>query len=408
MLNTLLLAFFMAVPAALTQDVATPDTAEEDALSELYFQTVGGTDRWLFDLSMEPGDQASLSVVMGNAGAVEFEGTTYAADSYSMVNGGFAIHDRNAEQTGISTWLNYPTETFTVSPGEGIEREFTVVVPEDAAPGEYVAGLAWETMDDELVSQTDSPTGFQLQTFHRIIIGVRIVVPGDMAPAIELGDPSYIAGPPLNKISVPITNTGNQRVELGGSIRVTNDSGEAILESPIQLGRIYGGHETTIEVVLENPIAEGEYRVDVELSDESGVVQGSLESSSMNVFSETDAIASEDATVQVSAAEILAMPSADDIQYVDVNVTILNAGPPATQVQPVLVSSVDGIETERFPLGQPLSLEAGDTDLSSRYVPAGGWKSGEWEFTVELEIMDPSGELILVVSQPIDTVISIP
>ncbi|HET8524959.1 MAG TPA: hypothetical protein VFL82_17130, partial [Thermomicrobiales bacterium] len=83
-----------------------------------------------FALTMEAGSDKSLAVDLGNAGTEPVAARTYAADVYTLINGGFGVRDEDASSTGTTTWLDYPAETLQLPPRKMIERTFTVHVPE--------------------------------------------------------------------------------------------------------------------------------------------------------------------------------------------------------------------------------------------------------------------------------------
>ena len=101
-------------------------------------------------------------------------------------------------------------------------------------------------------------------------------------------------------------------------------------------------------------------------------------------------------------------PSADDVQFATVDAVISNNGEPVANAQLSLIASVNGEEVERFPISQSLSLPTGETPITTRYIPATGWTSGEWTFELLLETVDPSGAAVVVGRQAIEGSITIP
>ena len=60
-----------------------------------------------FDLAMQPGESRRLEVQIGNDGSVAIAARTYAADVYTIVNGGFGGRLRDEVTTGTTRWLTY-------------------------------------------------------------------------------------------------------------------------------------------------------------------------------------------------------------------------------------------------------------------------------------------------------------
>ncbi|MFA6112176.1 MAG: DUF916 domain-containing protein, partial [Candidatus Latescibacterota bacterium] len=97
-----------------------------------------------FDLVIKPGQSQQLTVELGNHGSATIPARTYAADAYSLINGGFGAGTRDSTPTGTTTWLSYPTEVLQLPAGQAATRDLTVSVPAGTAPGEYISSLILE------------------------------------------------------------------------------------------------------------------------------------------------------------------------------------------------------------------------------------------------------------------------
>lgn len=391
---------------AATPTAATPAADEPPPQPSIAFYPAEETPGGYYNAELEPGEQATFSVVLGNSGEVDFDAVTYAADAYSIRNGGFGLEDLDSEQTGPTTWLDYPTEEFSTVAGEGIEREFTVAVPADTAPGEYVTGIAMQTADP--VNEEADEGMFRLNQYYRTVIGIRILVPGDLAPAIEFGEPAFIVEGAVPAIVVPITNTGNQQTTPAGEIRVTDQDGNILMSAPVQMGRVYGGHETELWLGLSEPLPNGDYEITVVLDDEDKDLHAELPATVFVVSDSAGQEMAEQAPITISDVAFTPMPDADNIQFAAIDATITNTGDPVTNAQLSLIAKVDGEEVERFPISQSLSLPEGDTDVSTRYLPLTGWTSGEWTFELLVETVEPSGAAVVAASQPVEGTVDIP
>ncbi|MER3485703.1 MAG: hypothetical protein C4345_06815, partial [Chloroflexota bacterium] len=89
-------------------------------------------------VTLEPGSQARIPVELANLGESTVEARTYAADAYSLANGGFGVRSGADFRTGPTTWLEYPTRVLALNPGQAVIQSVTITVPNDAhrgAPG---------------------------------------------------------------------------------------------------------------------------------------------------------------------------------------------------------------------------------------------------------------------------------
>jgi len=188
MVVAVMMICFPAMPAHAFQDnPSTPDASAEstpvlDAGPAFVIRPQDGVDGDYFTLEAEAGTTSELTIVLGNADDEPLELLTYVNDAVPMINGGFAVADPEVKATGPATWIDYPSETFEFAPGEGVTRTFTVTVPDDAEPGQYIAGISLQTAEPLEVEGTD--------LFNQIIrktIAVFIIVPGEETPAFNLG-----------------------------------------------------------------------------------------------------------------------------------------------------------------------------------------------------------------------------
>ena len=82
-----------------------------------------------FDLTMDPGESRAFAVNIGNDGEAAISARTYAADVYTIINGGFGGRLRDDPRTGMTEWIDFPTDVVDLAPGEGTHRSFKVTVP---------------------------------------------------------------------------------------------------------------------------------------------------------------------------------------------------------------------------------------------------------------------------------------
>jgi len=214
----ILMMFLLAGPgrAALQSDASSPTagagaTPEAGTSSIFVIRPVEGADGDYFSLVAEPGSTHELTVVLGNADDAVLSLRTYANDAVPVANGGFSLAEEDVTPTGIATWIDYPAETFEFAPGADIERSFSVAIPDDAAPGQYIAGLALQTAEPLAVEGTS--------LFDQIIrkeVAVFIIIPGPETPEFTLGEPAYVTGESVDRIDIPVVNSGNVLVKPQG------------------------------------------------------------------------------------------------------------------------------------------------------------------------------------------------
>ncbi len=377
------LALVSALPAGAQQAGASTPVAggtPENVGPRFVIRPVDGVDGDYFTLTAKAGTNNKLVVVLQNVDDEALSLRTFASDVLPVVNGGFAVTSEATPPTGTATWLDYPAETFDFASGEGVERTFTVTIPEDAAPGQYIAGLTLETAEPLEVEGTNL-----LQQVIQKSIAVFILVPGPEQPEFSLSDPEFVADPSAPRVEVQVVNSGNVLVKPAGELTLTNDSGKAVFSAPIQMGSVYAGMTVLLSVALAPSVPDGDYQMSVDLKDEETGVSAELPSQTITVSHEIEAPAQ-----FTLAGSVTLMPDAAKPSFADVAVTISNSGVAATQSELLLEASRDGELVETFTLAPSLALPPGDTVVTQRYIPPAGWDAGAWTFVITLNLIDPS------------------
>lgn len=369
-----------ALAPASAQEASPDATPPVDTGPAFVIHPVDGHDGDYFTVEAEAGSTTELTVVLGNADDEPMDLRTYANDAVPMTNGGFAVASSDVEPTGTATWLDYAPEVMTFEPGKGIERTFTLTVPDDAAPGQHIAGLVLETAEPLEVEGSN--------LFNQIIrkaIAVFIIVPGEEQPAFSLDAPQVIQDRQGASVEVPVMNTGNVLVKPVGTLELIDEAGQVVYSSPVRMGSVYAGTTAPLSVRVGPEVAAGTYTVSVSLSDEQTGTTASLEGQAVE-------LAPEDApSVALSMeAAVTLSPDATAPAFADVSATITNDGETVPEAQVLLDVTRDGEAVETFTLDPGLSLENGVTEVSQRYVPPTGWEAGTWEFVVRLAVIDPA------------------
>jgi hypothetical protein len=252
----LLIFFSLVLPVGI---VRADDT---DNIPKLAIRPVDG-DRRYIELTMKPGDHKTVEVELVNGGKIDVLARTFAADAFTMVNGGFAVKLEDEVSTGPTKWLDYQNEDLDLASGESVLRDVKIEVPKDTAPGEYVAGLVIQNAIP--VEGTGAVT--YTQTL-RAAIAVAITVPGKVEPGLAIGEANYKPSPLVPSLLVEVANTGNVRLKPKGEFVLSDSSGQELIRTPIEMDTFFAGDVTQIEVPLTEPLPAGDYSVSLELTDE--------------------------------------------------------------------------------------------------------------------------------------------
>lgn len=343
-------------------------------------------------LTINPGVTVSATVALGNAGTEAVNARTYAADVYTIANGGFGLTTADAPVTGTARWLDYTTEEIDLAPLTKIERTFHVSVPEKTKPGQYIAGIALETAEPIAVGGSD----MLKQTIVKAI-AVFITVPGPVEPKLEIGEATIKQSGSGQTLVVAIKNPGNVLLKPAGTLELTAAGGTVILTTPVQMGSVYARTDTTLEVAIPTVLDPGTYGLHLDLRDEATGAAAQVRDLAVPVKAPSTETPDAPVTIASFALTPVSDQATGNLQIVNVEVTIANTGAPVANARLTLHVERDGQVVEDFPLNASLAIPTGSTPLTQRYAPIGGWSAGVYTFSVTLEAIDPStGQVTLL------------
>ncbi len=215
-----------------------------------------------FDLVMDPGETADLTIALGNDGSAGVSARTYATDVFTITNGGYGGRLRDAIQTNTTTWLTYPTAVLDLPPGRHLTRSLTVTVPADATPGEYISSLV---VENDASPRGDGAIGFE--QIVRQAIAVVITVPGARLPELRLGDAHHEIVAGRSVVTIDIQNSGNVRLKPTVAF-VLRDAGRTeVSRSTFQMDTFFARTDTLVSVSLAALLPPGTYTIDLSLTD---------------------------------------------------------------------------------------------------------------------------------------------
>ena len=390
------------VPGSSAAQEATPDASPEPPAFVLEPSEQDGP---YFDITQEPGTTQELTVTLGNAGEEPVTALTYAADAYTLVNGGFGVRTADDEATGPTTWIDYPTETLDLEPGDRLERTFTVSVPADTPSGQYLAGLAIQTAESIAVADSEM--------FRQIIkksIAVFITVPGPESPELAIGAAHINQSEISNSLVLEIQNPGNVYLNPAGTVTVTTEAGDPVLTAPVEMDAVYAGDTTTLEIYIPTQLLPDTYLVSTALTDEDTGASAEVVDLPVTVEATTEATPEADPlTMDPIALEPLTDPGTEALQAVVVSVTVNNPAEAIPGARLTLHVSRDGEPVEDYPLGSSLALPPGETEIQQRYIPLAGWEPGEYTFAFTLEAVDPgTGQVTVLATHEAEETIEVP
>jgi hypothetical protein len=380
-LIVLWLVLAASLNTAIAQNATPPAEVAPDTLAFVIYPAEKQQGDF-FTATIKAGEQTVLKAVLGNTGKVAFKARTYALNAGTAPNGGFLAASKDAPPNDVTRWLDYPEATYDLEPGKAVQLPLTIKVPKGTAPGQYLTAVAMETAEPRAVGGS--------AVFKQVIqqvVPVFITVPGPIKPKFEIGDITLTTQGVVSALTIEIKNRGNVRVKPTGTVTVTDASGATVLTAPITMDSVYARDETMLTIGVP-ALAGGTYKVSAEFKDPETGAKASV--SDVKVAAQASATPVAVSPVAITSATATPQPSLDKIQFLNIAVTITNNGDAITNARLTLSVSHDGKAIEDYPLSESLALPIGDTTVQSRYIPATGWSSGTWTFSLRLESVDPN------------------
>ncbi|MCL6663430.1 WxL protein peptidoglycan domain-containing protein [Paenibacillus amylolyticus] len=194
----------------------------------------------------------------------------YPADATPMVNGGKSFTLKGEKNTSVGSWISPSKEEMVhLKPLEKKKFVYTVKVPKDLKPGEYVGGIVAEQIPKEDKKALEASQNQAVLLIERIPrIGVQIVMEKKKELAIQdmsIDDfkHSYISNG-YSQLTVKLTNTGTILQRPNGVIVIRDAKGNGIYSKAYDAGAseksMYAGKTADMVYYVEDQILwPGEY-----------------------------------------------------------------------------------------------------------------------------------------------------
>lgn len=194
----------------------------------------GNEERSSFSYELEAGDEVKDSFEITNYGAAPLELSVYGADGSTSSNGALELLPASEASTHIGQWLKVEDPQITLAAGEETEVGFTLSIPSDVAPGDYVGGM--------ISSYINSNAKSTVAVDQRLATQLAVRVAGEGAVSLSLGDVQAQTpigwnpfAPVEGTVTATLANDGNLRAR--GTYTVT-------VSGPFGLGKTSQGFES--------------------------------------------------------------------------------------------------------------------------------------------------------------------
>ncbi|MGW2348130.1 WxL protein peptidoglycan domain-containing protein [Actinacidiphila glaucinigra] len=183
-----------------------------------------GDDRSSYSYSANPGGQVKDAMVVANRSTAPLRLALYASDGYTTDTGQLDLLTKDKKSVGIGAWVHADRDSVVIKPGKTAEIPFTVTVPDNATPGDYVGGILTS------LKQSDEAQGINVD--RRLGIRVKLRVSGALKPKLAVEDLHVDYSGPANPfgtgdatVTYTIHNTGNAMLSARQSVSAAGPFG---------------------------------------------------------------------------------------------------------------------------------------------------------------------------------------
>ena len=221
-----------------------------------------------FIFTAKPGETIRDAVLAVNDSDQPLGLIVSLADGLSATTGGASFGDKadKAKQWIAATDLG----VITVPPRKGavagaVRLPFTLTVPKDAAPGDYLFGFVAEPTAGAIPAQPAK--GFVVNVIPRAAVSVVVSVAGRTEKKIAVESLTVSSPKEQWHLQVMIRNTGN--VMWKGNGKVTLQGNGAEIARDFAIGTVFPGDAIPYPIYMDAPLS-GQYAATVSLTDERG------------------------------------------------------------------------------------------------------------------------------------------
>jgi hypothetical protein len=174
-----------------------------------------GDGRRTFNVELRPGASAEDAIVVRNLSSHDVTFKVSANDGYRTKSGSFDMRASDHAPEFGGAWISHPASV-AIPAGSQAEVPFTIKVPDNATPGDYIAGIA---------ASITANASENVVTEHRVGVGINLRVSGAAVPGASLMGAVAVYHPSWNPFSpgsvtmqAQVVNSGNVRFSgtLGG------------------------------------------------------------------------------------------------------------------------------------------------------------------------------------------------
>ena len=218
-----------------------------------------------FVYGLAPGATQTGAIIVSNTGTRSGTVKLYPADATTgRTTGTVYITDRPPSGTG--TWLQLATTSLTLAPGRSARVPFTVNVPAEAKPGQWVAGIVAEAAQTAQQTSSTNKTGVRIRIRNLTIVAVQTNVPGAAIVSFTVGSVSTGGQHGFQQLIVRFTNGGNQLRKPRGSATILDSKNRVVETLTYAMDTFLPQTSIEYPLLLSKALPPGDYTARIRLT----------------------------------------------------------------------------------------------------------------------------------------------
>ena len=171
-------------------------------------RAVGNPKLGYFVYALAPGGTKTGSVIVSNSGTAAGTVKLFTADATTGATTG-TVYVTDKPATGVGAWLKLSSTSLRLAPGQHKRVTFTVHVPANQRPGQWVSGLVAETAHRVAGQKSSGKTNVQINVRDLTIVAVQVNVPGTPVVSFKIGAVKIGGSRGFQQVLIHIENTGS-------------------------------------------------------------------------------------------------------------------------------------------------------------------------------------------------------
>ncbi|MDX6451512.1 MAG: hypothetical protein QOH16_1561 [Gaiellaceae bacterium] len=227
-------------------------------------RAVGNPKLGYFVYSLAPGSVQQGGVIISNSGTATGTVKLFTADATTgRTTGTVYLTDRKG--THVGSWISLSTTSLTLKPGQHQTVHFTVRVPANADPGQWVGGVVAETSHQVTGPKSKQKTSVQIKIRDLTIVAVQVNVPGAPRIAFTIGGVKTGGQRGFQEVITHFASTGNLLVKPTGTVTIRDKQGKTLQVLPFKMDTFLPQTAIDYPLLLKKALPPGDYAATVRL-----------------------------------------------------------------------------------------------------------------------------------------------